>query len=163
MIYSYTNNCKQASQDDIFNKLGFVISVMNQCNLHSNLRIINIKKWMFQPIIQNQISLLENSWGEPVSYYCWAYLDINSVRRMLEDPSYVLHPSEWDEGNILWIIDICTHSNYLRPTLREISHRFQDYFDILYWESHSCKKNRIGFYNFSTHRIDYCGIDEVLT
>lgn len=57
-------------------------------------------------IALDQIEFLYDSRGIAVGFVTWGFLSDSSVECLKNDPSFQLHLSEWNEGTILWIMDL---------------------------------------------------------
>lgn len=59
------------------------------------------------PAIQNnQIRFFFDTEGSPVGLITWALVDQSVKDRLMQDPQSPLHPADWTEGNIPWVVDI---------------------------------------------------------
>lgn len=105
--------------------IGFAAWIVMQCRRYSMLRLVDFRVWVIPAIDHKQIVFFFDDYDSPVGYVIWANLAPDSERRLLEDPNFLLHESEWDEGNRTWIIDCCFPYGgliYARQYLRDMFH-----------------------------------------
>ena len=63
--------------------------------------------------------------GNPVGYVVWAHLAPDSEKRLLTDPGFLLHPSEWNEGGKTWIIDFCFPAGGAKESIVQLKNFFR--------------------------------------
>ncbi|HDS1733125.1 TPA: toxin-activating lysine-acyltransferase [Pseudomonas putida] len=80
---------------------------MTSCNRSVNFQIRTFGFWIAPAIEHDQIAILFDRVGKPRGYFIWAHLADDTEKRLLTDPNFFLHPSEWNEGGRTWIIDFC--------------------------------------------------------
>ncbi|OEO14107.1 toxin-activating lysine-acyltransferase, partial [Escherichia coli] len=73
--------------------------------------------WTEYAIQHNQIKFLFDSRGFPLAYITWAYLEADTEARLLRDPEFRLHPSEWNEDGRIWILDFCCKPGFGRKVI----------------------------------------------
>ncbi len=56
----------------------------------------------------------------------WAWLTEDTERRLLHNPNVLLHISEWNEGERLWILDFLVHAGEVRTWIREARELFAE-------------------------------------
>jgi hemolysin-activating ACP:hemolysin acyltransferase len=72
----------------------------------------------------NQISIFKNEAGILCGYATWAFVAEDTEQRLIQDPQVLLHFSEWNEGDRLWILDLlCVHGD-VRSLIRELFKQF---------------------------------------
>lgn len=84
---------------------------------------LSMNEWsrrLWPAIRLDQIEFLFNSSGAPVAYATWAFLTEESGERLASDPGYVLHLSEWNEGDQLWILDIVAFPGLVQTLIRKL-------------------------------------------
>ena len=64
-----------------------------------------IRIWLEPAIDFEQIRFYFDAAGKPVGYVTWAWLAKDVAARLVRDPAFALHISEWTEGEELWILD----------------------------------------------------------
>ncbi|WP_338477679.1 toxin-activating lysine-acyltransferase [Pseudomonas trivialis] len=87
--------------------IGFASWILMQCRRYSFLRFVDFRVWLIPAIDHKQIIFFFDDYDTPVGYLVWANLAPDSEQRLLNDPKFLLHESEWDEGSSTWIIDCC--------------------------------------------------------
>jgi len=101
-------------------KYGYATCVMMDSPAHRLIQIAAIKLWTEQAILQNQIQFYFDHHSKPVGYVTWAYFTPEVSNRFLYDREFVPHPSEWNEGPELWIIDACFPFGKFRDAFKHI-------------------------------------------
>src|ERR1700749_1313924 len=81
--------------------------------------------WIKPPILLNQCHLFYDLSGGLVGYATWAYLTENVERRWLHGPHVMLHISEWNEGDRLWILDFVVLNGDVRRFVNELKSLFE--------------------------------------
>jgi hemolysin-activating ACP:hemolysin acyltransferase len=100
-------------------KLGLAATVMGQSPLYCQYPIACIPLWLEPAIRHDQIYFFSNHGGLIVGYMTWAWLTAETEHRWLTDPNVLLHISEWNEGDRLWITDFVVQGRSIRSCLRE--------------------------------------------
>ncbi len=80
----------------------------------------DISRRLWPAVLHKQIDFLFNSKGIPVGFVTWAYLTEACAQELMRDPDYVLHLSEWNEGDQLWIMDIVSVPGHVRNVARKL-------------------------------------------
>ncbi|MEP7006766.1 MAG: toxin-activating lysine-acyltransferase [Sphingomonas bacterium] len=83
----------------------------------------DVSRRLTAPIRLNQIEFLFNSHGAPIAFATWGFLTESCGERLTADPAYVLHLSEWNEGDQLWIIDIVAVAGQVQNLVRKLRNR----------------------------------------
>jgi cytolysin-activating lysine-acyltransferase len=73
-------------------------------NYHGNNEFW-LLQWVQQAIVYDQIHIFFTEDDTPIGFIAWAFLAPDVQQRLVENPSTLLHPSEWTEGTSPWIID----------------------------------------------------------
>jgi hemolysin-activating ACP:hemolysin acyltransferase len=94
-----------------------------------------------RPIFTEQLAVFYR-WNdsEPVGYVTWALLAPDVEHRWLHDPQVLLHESEWNEGENLWIMDFLALPGYCEDIVEFIE---QNMF-AGYSEARSVRRNADG-------------------
>ncbi|EMB4081169.1 toxin-activating lysine-acyltransferase [Klebsiella aerogenes] len=87
-------------------ELGCITNILSQNPFYKNKDLGYISSWLFNALDHNQIHIKFHS-GLPVLFFSWAYLSESVAARYLYY-KYVLDWSEWYEGELIWIIDLCS-------------------------------------------------------
>ncbi len=88
-------------------QIGFAVSCMLHNRNYSLYTVLSIHFWTEFAIQHHQIKFLFDMSGLPLAYITWAYLEEDTEERLLNDPNFRLHSSEWNEGGKIWILDFC--------------------------------------------------------
>ncbi|WP_428832164.1 toxin-activating lysine-acyltransferase [Gibbsiella dentisursi] len=105
----------------IHEQIGFAVSCMLNNRNYSLYPILSIQRWTEFAINHKQIKFLFGANNQPLAYITWAYLERDTESRMLHDPKFNLHPSEWNEGGRIWILDFCCKPGYSREVIKLLS------------------------------------------
>lgn len=98
-------------------QIGFAVSCMLHNRNYSLYPVLSIQLWTEFAIQHNQIKFLFDTRGFPLAYATWAYLETDTEERLLSDPEFRLHPSEWNEGGRIWILDFCCKPGFGRKAI----------------------------------------------
>jgi cytolysin-activating lysine-acyltransferase len=85
--------------------LGAICSVMMRSPTYCQYPIACIYEWIRPAILHRQYHLFNDPGGNVIGYMTWALLAEDSESRLINDPQVLLHLSEWNEGDRLWIMD----------------------------------------------------------
>lgn len=80
----------------------------------------DISRRLWPAVLLKQIDFLFNSKGVPVGFVTWAYLTEGCAQDLINDPDYILHLSEWNEGDQLWIMDVVSVPGQVRNLARKL-------------------------------------------
>lgn len=98
-------------------QIGFAVSCMLHNRNYSLYPVLSIQYWTEFAIQHDQIKFLFDMNGLPLAYVTWAYLETDTEERLLNDPAFRLHPSEWNEGERIWILDFCCKPGFGRKAI----------------------------------------------
>lgn len=98
---------KRKEEWTYYEEIGFAVSCMLHNRNYSLFPVLTIQYWTEYAIQHHQIKFLFDTQGFPLAYITWAYLEADTETRLLNDPEFRLHPSEWNEDGRVWIIDFC--------------------------------------------------------
>lgn len=104
----------------VYEQIGFAVSCMLHNRNYSLYPVLTIQYWTEYAIQYNQIKFLFDSRGFPLAYITWAYLEADTEARLLNDPEFRLHPSEWDEDGRIWILDFCCVPGFGRKAIERL-------------------------------------------
>lgn len=110
--------CHSREIRDHAQQLGLAVMLMLQDKVYSEMQVLCLKVWTEQAILHNQIRFFFNELGSPVGYVAWAYLTDEVERKFAEGGVSPLHPSEWNEGDRLWIMDFCSPRGHTADIVR---------------------------------------------
>jgi hemolysin-activating ACP:hemolysin acyltransferase len=104
-------------------RLGFACAIMRASPHHARLPISYIER-IIEPAIKHRLlKFYFDEDGRPVGYVIWASLAADVEMRFLKQGSWNLHPSEWKEGDSVWIVDFAAprgHAASIARDLRQI-------------------------------------------
>jgi len=110
---------------EFLEQVGLAATVMGRSPQYCQYPIACIQLWLEPAIRHNQIKFFRNESGVAVGYITWAWLAEDTECRLLHDPSVLLHISEWNEGDRLWILDFVLISGDIRARLRDAAALFE--------------------------------------
>jgi len=102
----YTD-CRSDHSPNRAKLIGFACLIIFMCRHYSLFRIMTLRLWIIPAIDHKQILFFFDNTDTPIGYVTWAHLAPDSELRLLQDPSFLIHASEWNEGGKTWIIDFC--------------------------------------------------------
>ncbi|WP_116091585.1 toxin-activating lysine-acyltransferase [Sphingomonas crusticola] len=82
--------------------------------------LADVVRRLIAPVRLDQIEFLFNSHGVPIGYATWAFLSKDSGDKLAADPAYILHLSEWNEGDQLWIVDMVAIPGQISNLVRKL-------------------------------------------
>lgn len=98
--------------------LGAICSVMMRSPIYCQYPMACVAEWIRPAVLLDQYRLLNDASGNIVGYMTWAFLAEDTERRLIGDPSVLLHLSEWNEGDRLWILDFVVLNQDVRRFVR---------------------------------------------
>ncbi|MCU6199434.1 toxin-activating lysine-acyltransferase [Citrobacter cronae] len=101
----------------VYEQIGFAVSCMLHNTNYSLYPVLTIQYWTEFAIQHNQIKFLFDTRGFPLAYITWAYIEVDTEIRLINDPEFRLHPSEWNENGRIWIIDFCCKPGFGRQVI----------------------------------------------
>lgn len=115
----------EACLTEYFAKVGIVASLMGASPRYCTYPVACIALWLEPAIRHEQFYIFRNESAAPVGYVTWAWLAADTEHRLLNDPDVLLHISEWNEGDRLWILDFVLISGDVRSRIREAAGLFK--------------------------------------
>ena len=104
---------------DFLEAIGRLTTVLGQSPQYCQYPIVVIGLWLEPAVRHKQIRFFLNESGSTVGYMTWAWLTQETESRFIHDPNIILHLSEWNEGDRLWILDFVVNNGDFRARLRE--------------------------------------------
>lgn len=86
--------------------LGAVAFVNSHSVERQRLPIGALRLWIEPAIELAQCHVFYDAQERPSGYMTWAFLSVAVAKRVAQDAATVLHPSEWNEGKLLWLMDL---------------------------------------------------------
>ena len=98
-----------ANQEERLNRwhreLGEIITLMLQTPAYSRYPIGSIGAWIQPAIFHQQARVFRDTRDVPVGYVTWAFLSPEVAVACSAQANRILHFSEWNEGDQLWLMD----------------------------------------------------------
>lgn len=111
------NLCKRSDIE----QLGMISMVHAKTSSHKHVPLSAIES-MYLPAIQHrQVAIYHDEDLNPVGYLIWAIFSKQARQKYIAGK--VLHLSEWNDGNELWILDFCAlrgRLKYIRRSIRSL-------------------------------------------
>ncbi|MGL5600498.1 MAG: toxin-activating lysine-acyltransferase [Silvania sp.] len=115
-IHPLTDKSRDTNQQQI----GALLELCARIPDCAGIDICSFLHWVKPAVLHHQYLFL---WREgdvqPYGYISWAWVNKETLRRYINDERFILHPSEWNEGDNLVIIDFCCLDN-TTPCLRQL-------------------------------------------
>lgn len=92
---------------------------MAQSPLYCEYPIICIPLWIEPAVRHEQIHFFRDASNSVRGYVTWAWLAEDAGHRFINDPEILLHISEWNEGEQLWIVDFLVLDGDVKERIRE--------------------------------------------
>lgn len=122
--------------------LGHAIYLLNSTE-RSKLSLSAIEAWLRMPIRLDQIILLFGANKTPEGYLTWAFVTAETAARLAQGRGRPPFPEEWNDGTVLWIVDVVAPFGQLQALARAARSHFTDrYGTIAYTDRRSGKVRR---------------------
>ncbi|MFS0828800.1 toxin-activating lysine-acyltransferase [Pseudomonas phoenicis] len=115
--YNLLTSCRDDRLNDKATMLGHAALVMAGCRRSSSFQIRTLCYWLAPAIEHSQFIMLFDSSSSPRGFLTWAHLAPDTEERFVQDPNFLLHPSEWNEGGRAWVIDFCFPGGAVKEAL----------------------------------------------
>lgn len=116
-------------------QIGYAVQCMLHNKNYSLFPVLSLQHWTENAILHKQIKFIFDAQGKPLAYFTWACLRQDTTTRLMHDPHFRLHPSEWNEGGDVWMLDFCCKPGYAKAILRFIKPDLPWKNDEIYWYS----------------------------
>ncbi|GHD64293.1 toxin-activating lysine-acyltransferase [Jeongeupia chitinilytica] len=103
---------------DVSTQIGAIAEVLARNPRYRKFQFAAIEAWLMSPILLGQTKSFFSPTGKPVAFVSWALVNAATEQRLIDDGRYILHPSEWHEGDRLVIMDFCANEGSFRSALR---------------------------------------------
>jgi len=115
-------------------KFGYASSLMSLVASHK-MKPLNYLMTVISPAISHrQVKFYFNDDGNPVGFIVWALLDKDVDNRFISSHNFGLHESEWNEGNLLWIMDFLILPGFRKYVVRHMRYSlFPDFNELKYF------------------------------
>lgn len=111
--------------------------------------------WAPDAIDQHQLAIVLNSHHFPYGYYHWARLTSQVIKSVASSSAYVLHKSELDEGDHLFIIACCVEPGGFGLLIKDILTRFSPAGASIHWFGRKGRLNQIARFDPHSSKINY--------
>jgi hemolysin-activating ACP:hemolysin acyltransferase len=125
--------CNRQEVREHAQKIGYAVMLMLLSPKYSSFHVLTLRLWTEQAILHNQIQFFFDPMGEPLAYVTWALLSEETEDRWVSDPNILFHPSEWNEGDRLWIIDFCAPKGKAREIIRHLKEKCWQDHNTVFW------------------------------
>ena len=107
--------------------LGSAAQVLMRSAAYGQYPIACLSVWIEPAILLEQIHFFCDPNDRVIGYVTWAFLAPDVEERLIYDPDVLLHLSEWNEGDRLWIMDFVVHDHRIKDHISETFALFPDY------------------------------------
>ena len=149
-FFELYTTCRNEQSPNRAKLVGFACLIIFMSRQYSIFEIMTLRLWIVPAIDHKQILFFFDNTDTPVGYVTWAHLALDSERRLLQDPNFLLHTSEWNEGGKTWIVDFCFPLGGTSKAIKHLKMHFREQgIDNVFWgrrnRDHSVR--RIGSYS----------------
>lgn len=109
---------------ELFAQIGMAATVIAQSPFYCEYPFICLPLWIEPAVRHEQIHFFCDASGNARGYVTWAWLAEDAEFRFIHDPEVLLHISEWNEGDRLWIIDFVLLDRGVRDRIDEVMAMF---------------------------------------
>jgi cytolysin-activating lysine-acyltransferase len=101
-------------------QLGYVAKLMAHCPAYASLPLSYLNN-VFGPALEHrQLKVYFDRDGKPAGFVAWAWLAPDVELRMVQGECGPLHPSEWNEGGVPWILEFAAPHGHLKSILADL-------------------------------------------
>lgn len=93
------------SHENIAIALGNIMFLYSRSTLHSSWSVDLAINYVLPAIAHGQFIVVKDRTGGPLAYVSWAWLNLESEARYLDDPNSLMQ-EDWNNGDRLWFIDM---------------------------------------------------------
>ncbi|QWT22125.1 toxin-activating lysine-acyltransferase [Bacillus sp. NP157] len=101
-----------------FEALGKFVYAMMRNDTYCRYPVASITLWLEPAAYLGQVHFFTDLNGQMIGYMTWAWLTAEAEQRLIEDPEVLLHLSEWNEGERLWVLDFVVLNGDVGACLR---------------------------------------------
>lgn len=124
------------NKDMILLSLGNFVDICSKDKRNKKLDIQSFMHWVKPAVLHGQYHLFySDDRIRCIGFIMWAWVNDSTLQRYLTSNRFILHPSEWNEGRNLIIVDYCnlTKSHQkLREPLKNIKKNKDNFDSITY-------------------------------
>jgi cytolysin-activating lysine-acyltransferase len=111
--------------------LGMACAVLAASDAHQELPLVHLRNVLLPAIRHQQIKFYFDEQGRPAGYVIWAMLAEDVERRFLAHRAWLLHESEWNEGPMVWLVDLAARPGFARAMATQLRHGLFEKLDRL--------------------------------
>jgi cytolysin-activating lysine-acyltransferase len=100
--------------------IGYASKLIAEADSHRSKPFNYLASVILPAIRHQQIKFFFSDDGRPVGYIVWAYIEKDVEDRLVTYDLPVLHESEWNEGDALWIMDFLVLPGYMNYAVKNI-------------------------------------------
>lgn len=105
-------------------QIGIATYLSSRAPKYQFFQISCLRLWIEPAIQHRQISFFYDSFGLPIGYISLAFISDDTAARLINDEIFLLHESEWNEGDNYWIIDFVAPFGHALKILQEFRRKF---------------------------------------
>jgi len=121
-------------------QVGLVAGLMCRSKTYRLHQLTYLTQWIEPAIAHQYIHFAFEERGRPLAYWTWAFLAPDVEDRLVKNPNGLLHESEWNEGDHLWIMDFVAPHGYVRDVVKYMQESFFAKYEI----ARSIRRNNDG-------------------
>lgn len=131
-------------KNEVQQTIGEIVEVCARNEIRSKIDLASFLHWVKPAILHNQFIFLEREGDiSPSGYVLWAWVDEDTLDRYMRTTGFSLHPSEWNEGTNLIVVDFCVHGD-AGATISKLYRRIKDIRGLSFRDINICIRNNIG-------------------
>ena len=106
--------------------LGWAVHLLAHTGKYRDYPLACVELWLVPAARMRQLHLIKELDGRLIGYMTWARFAADTEQRWIHDPEVTLHPSEWNEGGRLWILDFIAAPGYARRCIALVKKHFPE-------------------------------------
>jgi cytolysin-activating lysine-acyltransferase len=107
-------------------EFGFAYMLMRHSQLHKTYPLAYVEQ-LIEPALKHKcLKFYFDEQGAPVGYAIWATVTDDVEERFMRSGRWQLHPSEWNEGATLWLVDFVAPFGHARAMLNDLARLLSD-------------------------------------
>lgn len=100
--------------------VGFAALLFSYSEHHERYTCTDLQKHFVHPYRLGQYKFYFNGNGDVVAVVTWAWVSEYGLQRLINDDYYDMHPSEWNEGDILFLMDVVAPFGHFREVVADL-------------------------------------------
>ncbi|NHQ85785.1 toxin-activating lysine-acyltransferase [Iodobacter sp. HSC-16F04] len=113
-----------AGRVDLAVQIGSAAEVIAYNSEYRKFQFAALEFWLIPAALHGQVKCFFDATGRPTGFITWALVNAHTEQKLINDHKYILHPSEWIEGDHLIVMDACTNNGHFRAMLRLLKQQF---------------------------------------